>query len=178
MIDDLGQKPIVLNEFLDDMRYVKGYASIVCPLEEGYLKDHNKMFFYDGEVLQYMVGTNRVVKAVADVNSFAIRKDGVEYKGEKARALFTNDADFKQWRRTCDGTKNALISDAYATIELFKVNFVWELKEMQMPKDYKFYTVQELLSFLKSREFEAVQAQYLPQKEDSRFEEGTTHEDI
>lgn len=168
MIDDLGQKPIVLNEFLDDMRYVKGYASIVCPLEEGYLKDHNKMFFYDGEVLQYMVGTNRIVKAVTDVNSFVVRKDGVEYKGEKARALFANDADFKQWRRTCDGTKNALISDAYATIELFKVNFVWELKEMQMPKEYKFYTVQELLSFLKSREFEAVQAQYLPQKESAK----------
>lgn len=169
MIDDLGQKQIVLNEFLDDMRYVKGYASIVCPLDEGYLKDHNKMFFYDGEILQYMVGTNRIVKATADVNSLAIRKDGVEYKGEKARALFNNDADFKQWKRTCDGTKNTVISDAYATIQLFKVNFVWELKEMQMPKEYKFYTIQELLSFLKSREFEAVQAQYLPQKESAKI---------
>ena len=108
MIDDLGQKPIVLYEFLDDMRYVKGYASIVCTLEEGYLKDHNKMFFYDGEILQYMVGTNRIVKAIVDVNDFAVRKDGVEYKGEKARAQFNNDADFKQWKRSCDGTKNAL----------------------------------------------------------------------
>lgn len=172
-IDDLGQKQIVLNEFLDDMRYVKGYASIVCPLEEGYIKDHNKMFFYDGEVLQYMVGTNRIVKATADVNSLVIRKDGVEYKGEKARALFKNDADFKQWKRSCDGTKNVLISDAYATIQLFKVNFVWELKEMQMPKEYKFYTVQELLSFLKSREFEAVQAQYLPQKDNAKLTDET-----
>jgi hypothetical protein len=167
-IDDLGQKQIVLNEFLDDMRYVKGYASIVCPLEEGYLKDHNKMFFYDGEILQYMVGTNRIVKVTADVNSFVIKKDGVEYKGEKARAQFTNDADFKQWKRSCDGTKNILISDAYATIQLFKVNFVWEMKEMQLPKEFKFYTVQELLSFLKSREFEAVQAQYLPQKDSAK----------
>jgi hypothetical protein len=172
-IDDLGQKQIVLNEFLDDMRYVKGYASIVCPLEEGYLKDHNKMFFYDGEVLQYMVGTNRIVKVTADVNSFVIKKDGVEYKGEKARAQFNNDADFKQWKRSCDGAKNILISDAYATIQLFKVNFVWELKEMQMPKEFKFYTVQELLSFLKSREFEAVQAQYLPPKDSAKIQDET-----
>ena len=165
MIDDLGQKPIVLHEFLDDMRYVKGYASIVCPLEDEYLKDHNKMFFYDGQIIEYMVGTNRVVKANTDVNAFVVKKDGVEYKGEKARDLFKNDADFKQWKRTCDGVKNVLVSDAYATLQLFKVNFVWELKELQLPKEYKFYTVQELLSFLKSREFEAVQAQYLPQKE-------------
>ena len=168
MIDDLGQKPIVLHEFLDDMRYVKGYASIVCPLEDDYLKDHNKMFFYDGQLIEYMVGTNRVVKAGTDVSSFVVKKDGVEYKGEKARALFKNDADFKQWKRTCDGAKNVLVSDAYATLQLFKVNFVWELKEMQLPKEYKFYTVQELLSFLKSREFEAVQAQYLPQKQENK----------
>ena len=165
MIDDLGQKPIVLNEFLDDMRYVKGYASIVCPLEDNYLKDHNKMFFYDGDIIEYMVGTNRIVKAVADVNTFVIKNDGVEYKGEKAREQFKNDAEFKQWKRTCDGTNNALVSDAYALLQLFKVNVVWELKELQLPKEYKFSTVQELLSFLKSREFEAVQAQYMPMKD-------------
>jgi hypothetical protein len=111
-----------------------------------------------------MVGTNRIVKATVDVNSFVVKKDGVEYKGEKARALFKTDAEFKQWKRSCDGTNNTLISDACATLQVFKVNFVWELKELQLPKDFKFYTVQELLSFLKSREFEAVQAQYMPQK--------------
>lgn len=174
MIDDLGQKPIVLHEFLDDMRYVKGYASIVCPLQDEYLKEHNKMFFYDGQLLEYMVGTNRIVKAAVDLNSFVVKKDGVEYKGEKARALFKNDAEFKQWKRSCDGTNNALISDACATLQVFKVNFVWELKELQLPKDFKFYTVQELLSFLKSREFEAVQAQYMPQKTDPRTSEDTS----
>jgi hypothetical protein len=174
MIDDLGQKPIVLNEFLDDMRYVKGYASIVCPLDDQYLKDHNKAFFYDGEILEYQVGTNRIVKAVVDVNDFIMKKDGVEYKGEKARALFKNDAEFKQWKRACNGTDNTLISDAYATLHVFKVNFVWELKELQLPKDFKFYTIQDLLSFLKSREFEAVQAQYMPQKETSKVSEDSS----
>lgn len=164
MIDDLGQKEIVLKDFLDDMRYSKGYASIVCPLQDDYLKTHNRTFFYDGEVIEYMVGTNRIVKATVDGNSFVVKKDGVDYKGEKARALFKNDAEFKQWKRACDGTNNALVSDACATLQVFKVNHIWELKELVLPKQFKFCTIQELLVFLKSREFEAVQASYMPQK--------------
>ncbi len=99
------------------------------------------------------------------------KKTASSIRAKKHAHNSITDADFKQWKRSCDGTKNALISDAYATIQLFKVNFVWEMKEMQMPKEFKFYTVQELLSFLKSREFEAVQAQYLPQKESAKLQD-------
>lgn len=163
-MDELGQKRISVKDFLDDMRYVKGYSSIVSPLTDEYVKDHNHTFFYDGDILEYQVGTNRVVKAVVDANEFVVKKDGVEYNGEKARALFKNDAEFKQWKKTCDGQKNALISDACARLQVYQYNHVYRLVELQLPKEFKFCTVQELMAFLKSREFESVQARYLPPK--------------
>lgn len=53
MIDELGQKDIKLQEFLDDMRYVKGYSSIMSPLTEERIKTHGRTFFYDGDILEY-----------------------------------------------------------------------------------------------------------------------------
>jgi hypothetical protein len=168
MLDELGQKEISVQEFLDDMRYVKGYSSILSPLTDEYIKTHNRTFFYDGDILEYQVGTSRVVKAVVDGDSFEVKKDGIVYNGEKARALFKDDSDFKKWKKTCDGEKNALISDACAKLEVYQYNHVYVLKELQLPKEFKFCTVQEMMTFLKSREFEAVQARYLPQKDASR----------
>lgn len=165
MLDELGQKEISMIELLEEMRVVKGYSSILSPLTDDYMKAHNRTFFYDGDVMEYQVGTSRVVKAVVDGDSLIVKKDGVEYKGAKARALFKDDADFKAWKKTWDGDKNALISDACAHLELYQYNHVYALKELQLPKEFKFCTIQELLSFLKSREFEAVQARYLPQKD-------------
>jgi hypothetical protein len=168
IMDELGQKEIVLQEFLDDMRYSKGYSSIMSPLTDEYIKTHNRTFFYDGDVLEYQVGTSRVVKAVVDASSFAVKKDGVEYRGDKARALFKDDADFKKWKKTWDGDKNALINDACARLEIYQYNHVYALKELQLPREFKFCTIQELMAFLKSRDFESVQARYLPQKDGAR----------
>jgi hypothetical protein len=168
MIDELGQKDIILQEFLDDMRYVKGYSSIMSPLTDEYIKTHNRTFFYEGDVLEYQVGTSRVVKAVVDIDELVIKKDGVEYRGAKARGLFKDDADFKQWKKSCDGQKNAFVSDACARLEVYQYNHVYVLKELLLPKEFKFCTVQELMAFLKSREFESVQARYLPQKDGAR----------
>jgi len=165
MLDELGQKEIKISELLEDMRVVKGYSSILTPLTDDYMKTHNRTFFYDGDLMEYQVGTSRVVKAVVDGDSLAVRKDGGEFKGAQARALFKDDADFKAWKKTWDGEKNALVSDACARIELYQYNHVYVLKELQLPKEFKFCTVQELLTFLKSRDFEAVQARYLPQKD-------------
>lgn len=167
IMNEIGQKEIVLHEFLDDMRYSKGYSSIMTPLTDEYIKSHNRTFFYDGDVLEYQVGTSRVVKAVVDGNEFAVKKDGVEYRGDKARALFKDDSDFKKWKKTLDGEKNALISDACARLQVYQYNHVYALKELQLPLEFKFCTVQELMAFLKSRDFESVQARYLPQKDGS-----------
>jgi hypothetical protein len=169
MLDELGQKEISVQEFLDDMRYVKGYSSIMSPLTDENAKTHNRTFFYDGDLLEYQVGTSRVVKAVVDGDSLIVKKDGVEYKGAKARALFKDDADFKKWKKTWDGDKNALVSDACARLEVYQYNCVYALKELQLPREFKFCTVQELMAFLKSREFESVQARYLPQKDGAKY---------
>ncbi len=168
IMDELGQKEICVQEFLDDMRYSKGYSSIMSPLTDEYIKEHNRTFFYDGDILEYQVGTSRVVKAVVDGSSFAIRKDGVEYRGDKARALFRDDADFRKWKKSLDGEKNAVIDDACARLEIYQYNHVYALKELQLPREFKFCTVQELMAFLKSRDFESVQARYLPHKDGAK----------
>jgi hypothetical protein len=164
IMDELGQKEISVQEFLDDMRYRKGYSSIMSPLTDEYIKTHDRTFFYDGDVLEYQVGTSRVVKAVVDGSSFAVRKDGVEYRGDRARALFKEDSDFKKWKKALDGEKNALLNDACAQLAVYQYNHVYALKELQLPREFKFCTIRELMAFLKSRDFESVQARYLPQK--------------
>jgi len=168
IIDELGQKEISAQEFLDDMRYRKGYSSITSPLTDEYIKTHNRTFFYDGDILEYQVGTNRVVKAVVDGDSFEVKKDGVMYKGKKARALFMDDSDFKKWKKTQDGENNALLNDACAHLEVCQLNHVCVFKELQLPREFKFCTVQEMMAFLISREFESVQARYLPLKDASK----------
>jgi len=165
MLDELGQKELSINELLDEMRYVKGYSSIMTPLTDDYMKTHNRTFFYDGDLMEYQVGTKRVVKAIVDGDAFAVKKDGKEYRGAAARALFKDDADFKQWKKTWDGDKNAMISDACAELHIYQLNAVCMFKELQLPKEFKFCTVQELLAFMKSREFESVQARYMPDKD-------------
>lgn len=164
MIEELGIKDMTVREFLDDLRDLKGYTSIVSPLTEEYLADHNRTLFYDGDLLEYQVGTNRIVKVVVDGEQLRLKKDGVEYAGVKARALFSGDREFKAWKRTCDGEKNALIKDACALIEVYHINHVYALKELQLPKELTFCTVRELMSFILSREFEAIQARYMPYK--------------
>ena len=168
MIDEPGQKEIKVQEFLDDMRYVKGYSSIMCPLTDEFIKNHNRTFFYDGDVLEYQVGTKRVVKAIVDGDTLVVKKDGVEYRGEKARALFKDDADFKKWKKTWDGDKNALVNDACAYLRIFQLNHVCMFKELQLPREFKFCTIQDMMAFLKSREFESVQARYLPLKDGAK----------
>lgn len=165
ILEELGYSDISVNKFLDTLRDIKGYTSIIATFTDESIADHNRTFFYDGYILEYQVGTNRIVKAVVDGDSFMVRKDGVEYKGEKARALFRNDRDFKDWKKTCDGEKNALIRDACARLELYNINYVYALKELQLPKEYTFCTIQELMAFIMSREFETVQARYLPPKD-------------
>jgi hypothetical protein len=164
MIEELGQSNLTVRHFLDDLRDIKGYTSILFPITEEELNERNRTFFYDGDLLEYQVGTSRIVKAVVDCNQFAIKKDGVEYTGEKARALFKNDREFKVWKRSCDGEKNAHIKDACARIQVYHINYVYEQKELQMPKEYEFCTLRELMAFVVSRDFEAVCARYMPYK--------------
>lgn len=114
------------------------------------------------------MGTNRLVKAIVNGNDLVVKKDGVEYRGDKARALFNDDADFKRWKKTCDGQKNALVNDACAHLEVYQLNHICMWKELQLPREFKFCTIQELMAFLESREFESVQARYLPQKDGVR----------
>ncbi|MCD1293736.1 hypothetical protein CUJ83_01840 [Methanocella sp. CWC-04] len=165
LIDELGQEELTVRKFLDELRDIKGYTSIISSLSDEYLEEHNRTLFYDGDILEYQVGTNRIVKVIVDGDLLQVLKDGVEYKGEKARALFKNDKEFKKWKKTCDGEENALLNDACARIEIYHVNYVYALKELILPKEYKFCTVQELMSFILSRDFESVQARYLPMKE-------------
>ncbi len=168
IMDELGQKEICVQEFLDDMRYRKGYSSIMSPLTDEYIKNHDRTLFYDGDVLEYQVGTNRLVKAVVDGSALVVKKDSVEYRGARARALFTEDADFKKWKKSWDGEKNALVSDACAHLEVYQLNHVFTWKELQLPKEFKFCTIRELMAFLKSRDFESVQARYLPPKDGAK----------
>ena len=165
MIEELGIKDMTVSEFLNDLMDLKGYTSIICPLTEEYLADHNRTLFYDGDLLEYQVGTNRIVKVTVDGEQLQVRKDGVEYTGAKARALFSGDREFKAWKRTCDGEKNELIKDACASVQIFHVNYVYALKELQLPKDLTFCTVREMMSFVISREFEAIGARYMPYKD-------------
>ena len=164
MIEDPGSNEMTVREFLDNLRDIKGYTSITSALTDEYLAEHNRMIFYDGDILEYQVGTNRIVKAVVDGDRLEIRKDGVSYSGGKARALFSGDREFKAWKKACDGDRNALMRDSCATLQIFHINHVYALKELQLPKEYSFCTVKELMSFILSREFEAVQARYMPYK--------------
>lgn len=164
MLDELGQKEISVRELLDEMRYVKGYSSIMTPLTDEYAKSHNRTLFYDGDIMEYQVGTKRVVKAIVDGESFAIRKDGREFRGAKAREQFKDDSEFRKWKKAWDDN-NAMLSDACAYLHIYQLNAVCAFKELQLPREFKFCTVQELLAFLKSREFESVQARYLPDME-------------
>lgn len=164
MIDELGSSDLTVLQFLDDLRDIKGYTSILFPFTDEQLAERNRTFFYDGDVIEYQVGTNRLVKAVVDGGRFAVLKDGAEYRGDGARALFRNDRDFKLFKRTCDGQKNAVIQDACAILEVYQLSPVCVWKELQLPQEYAFCTVRELMTFIRSREFEAVQARYMPQK--------------
>lgn len=164
MIEELGIKEMTVREFLNDLMDIKGYTSIICPLTEEYLADHNRTLFYDGDILEYQVGTNRIVKVVVDGEQLHIKKDGVEYTGAKARAQFSGDREFKAWKRACDGDKNALLKEACASVQIFHINYVYALKELQLPQEITFCNVRELMSFILSREFEAIQARYMPYK--------------
>lgn len=165
MLDELDRPDLTASQFLDDLRYNKGYTSIITQFTDEYIKDHDRTLFYDGDVLEYQVGTNRIVKAYVDGSAFEVRKDGVVYKGDEARALFKNDKEFKVWKRTADGEKNALISDACAKITAYHINYVYALKELVLPKDLTFCSVQELMWFVLSRDFESMLARHLPVKE-------------
>lgn len=164
-IDELEQEEITVDQFINELRDIKGYTSITYGMNDEYLPDHNRTFFYDDCILEYQVGTNRVVKVMVDGSLFKVKKDGVVYEGEKAKALFKDDKEFKKWKKTCDGDKNALIQDACAKIFVYHVNYVYAFKELILPKDYSFCTIRELMSFIKSREFESVQARHLPMKD-------------
>lgn len=164
MIDDLGRNEMTVNQFLDELRDIKGYTSITCAFDDAYLEEHDKTFFYDGQILEYQVGTKRLVKAFVNVNDFTIKKGGKEYKGKEARDQFKNDKEFKKWKKFADGVNDALIKDACAHIEIYHLTVVCTWKELALPKDYEFCSVRELWSFVLSRDFESVQARYLPFK--------------
>jgi two-component SAPR family response regulator len=112
MIEDLKTSNMTVVQFLDELRDNKGHTSIIFLPGEDDLVNRNFTFFYDGDLLEYQVGTKRLVKAIVDGGRFAIRKDGKEYRGEKARALFKTDKEFKLWKRTIDDEKNMIIEDA------------------------------------------------------------------
>ncbi len=86
MIEDLKTSNMTVVQFLDELRDNKGHTSIIFLPGEDDLINRNFTFFYDGDLLEYQVGTKRLVKAIVDGDRFAIRKDGKEYRGEKARA--------------------------------------------------------------------------------------------
>ena len=165
MIEELGIKDMTVREFLDDLRDIKGYTSITSTLTDEYIADHSRMLFYDGDILEYQMGTNRIIKVVVDGEQLTVKKDGVVYTGPKARELFAGDREFKAWKKTCDGQKNDLIKDVYASVQIFHVNHIYALKELQLPKELTFSTAKELMSFILSRDFEAIQARYMPYKD-------------
>jgi hypothetical protein len=164
MIEDLKTANMTVLQFLDDLRDNKGHTSILFAPSEEDLLNRNFTFFYDGDVLEYQVGTKRLVKAIVDGDQFAIRKDGKEYKGQKARALFKTDKEYKLWKRTCDGETNAVISEAPATIHAFLLSPTCVWTELQMPKEYTCNTIRELMSCVLSFELEATLARYMAPK--------------
>jgi len=164
MIEDPGQKNLTVLQFLDELRDRKGYTSIIFPVTEEELNDRNQMFFYKGDILEYQIGTNKLVRAVADGEQFTVKKDGAVYKGATARALFKNDKEFKAWKRACDGDKNALIKDGCAQIHVYRLNPVCDWKELQVSQQCSLCTLRELMAFVTSRDFEALCARYLPWK--------------
>jgi hypothetical protein len=165
MIEDLKTSNMTVVQFLDELRDNKGHTSIIFLPGEDDLINRNFTFFYDGDLLEYQVGTKRLVKAIVDGDKFAIRKDGKEYRGEKARALFKTDKEFKLWKRTLDGEENAIIEDAVATIHAYQLSPTCAWKELQMPKEYTFNTIRELMSYVLSFEFEAALARYMHLKQ-------------
>jgi hypothetical protein len=165
MIEDLKTSNMTVLQFLDELRDNKGHTSIIFALNEDDLLNRNFTFFYDGDLLEYQVGTKRLVKAIVDGDQFVIKKDGKEYKGQKARALFKTDKEFKLWKRTIDGEQNAIIQDACATVHAYALSPTCAWKELQMSKEYSFCTVRELMSFVLSFEFEATLARYMALKQ-------------
>ncbi len=165
MIEDLKTANMTVLQFLDDLRDNKGHTSILISPSEEDLASRNLTFFYDGDLLEYQVGTKRLVKAIVDGDQFVIRKDGKEYKGEKARKLFKTDKEYKLWKRTCDGEANAVISEPTATIHAYLLSPTCVWKELQMPKEYACGTLRELMSCVLSFELEATLARYMPQKQ-------------
>ncbi len=166
MIEELGSSDLSVLQFKDDLRDRRGYSSIVFTLTDDDLENRNRTFFYDGDLLEYQVGTKRLVKAIVDGDQFAVLKDGKKYTGAKARALFKDDKDFKVWRRSNDGETNDLLHDACATLHAYQLNAVCAWKELQLPQEFSFCKVRELMAYILSRDFEAVQARYMPQKKD------------
>lgn len=165
MIEELGSSDLTRQQFLDDLSDRRGYTSIIFPVTDDDLANRNRTFFHDGDLLEYQVGTKRLVKAIVDGDQFAVIKDGKKYEGQKARALFKGDRDFKLWRRSCDGEANELLHDACATMHVYQLNAVCAWKELQLPREFSFCKVRELMAFILSRDFEAVQARYLPLKQ-------------
>jgi hypothetical protein len=165
MIEDLKTSNMTVLQFLDELRDNKGHTSVIFPLTEDDLINRNLTFFYDGDLLEFQVGTKRLVKAIVDGDKLAIRKDGKEYRGEKARGLFKTDKEYKLWKRTCDGEDNAVIGEAGATIHAYLLSPTCTWKELQMPKEYSFNTVRELMASVLSFELEAALARYMPVKQ-------------
>jgi hypothetical protein len=166
MIEELSSSDLTVQQFLDDLSDRRGYTSILFPVTDNDLASRNRTFFYDGILLEYQVGTKKLVNATVDGDQFAVLKDGKKYTGAKARALFKSDRDFKLWRRSNDGETNDLLHDACASMHLYQLNAVCAWKELQLPQEFSFCKVRELMAFILSRDFEAVQARYLPLKKD------------
>ncbi len=164
MIEDLRTSNMTVLQFLDELRDNQGHTSIIFQLTEDDLLNRNFTFFYDGDLLEYQVGTKRLVKATVDGDEFAVRRDGKEYKGKKARELFKNDKEFKLWKRTIDGEKNEILHDACATLHAYQLSPTCAWKEQQMPKEYSSCTVRELMACVLSFEFNATLARYMPPK--------------
>lgn len=165
MIEDLKTANMTVVQFLDELRDNKGHTSVLFMLTEDDLVNRNLTSLYDGDLLEFQVGTKRLVKAIVDGDKFAVRKDGKDYHGEKARALFKTDKEYKLWKRTCDGEENAVISEAPATIHAYLLSPTCVWKELQMPKEYTCNTIRELMSCVLSFELEATLARYMPPKQ-------------
>jgi hypothetical protein len=165
MIEDLKTSNMTVLQFMDELRDNKGHTSVIFQLTEDDLLSRNLMIFYDGDLLEYQVGTKRLVKAIVDGDKFAIRKDGKEYQGEKARKLFKTDKEYKLWKRTCDGEENAVLGEASATIHAYLLSPTCVWNELDMPKEYACGTIRELMACILSFELEAALARYMPIKQ-------------